>query len=483
MSKVPKNRKTELETLLLQHLEKYFRLTTLGETDDVFGELKNFSIVQKDSTKYYEASSFHIHYKSKMVQTFNERPQLQDMHPIVNKKFSSNSFNSFIKEFDALKISTPTGERSVKEKLINCLEGVLYDDVAEKNYWRVNSEWYEVSPKYSFEVYAEYVRVLKASLLRKDQCSLKHLWPLKADRVCPDKTGVPRKKYEFNLKVYRQNRFEMEGIYNQLYSDDPLFVVTDNKVAPFGVEICDLFEFIPNPVDKSTLHLHHVKKAMGADGYRVAICQILCSAYLLRDCFIREDPSDDSAAFKFFSFIKDNRKPTMPIYVSYKEFLDQLQKATFVFSPVFECGDRELDGHYSALLKYDFSDIEDEIDVPYRACLEKELKAFLLASEYIYASDGVFTPKWFDACSVVYDKGFLVKNDRGRHVDPFPGKRVSNMEPKQLRRILKDKYYRTVDGLAVKQIIVHCAAVLKALGFGFKICQIEGEGDDLLCDD
>lgn len=81
--------------------------------------------------------------------------------------------------------------------------------------------------------------------------------------------------------------------------------------------------------------------------------------------------------------------------------------------------------------------------------------------------------KWFEACSVKSDKGFAREKDaKGHSFDPFPGKQA-------VRKILKEKYYQTVDALAIKQLIVNMCEELTQMGFGFKICQIKGEEDKL----
>lgn len=483
LSKVSKGRKLELDKLLYTELDKFFRLTSPQQRDDLFGKLKDFIITQKDSTKYFEASKFNIHFHNKCLKTFDECPQLQDIHGIVSRKVANVSMTDFIKIFDGLKISIPpkTGERNVKVKLFNCLEGIFYDDDAEKNYWRVGNDWYEVSSKYSFDVYIAYARVLKVSLLRKKDCHLKMLWPLKSGRKLPDHEFENKKKFKIWLENYCSERFVPEGEYNKLYNGRYSFIVTDAKVAPHGVEISDLFQYIPNPTDKSKIYLYHVKKAHGADGYRVAICQILSSAYYLHDSF-KKVSSKDSPAYKLFEFIRDNRQNVKGIYEyeNYKEFLDHLRNATFVFSPLFESGERDLDKDYTALIKYDFSDFEEMIEpIELREFFRKELKTFLFDNEFIY-QDGEFTTKWFESCSVINDRGFHVPDKNGHYFDPFPGKQFGKLTQKRIRSILKEKYYKTVDGLSIKQLIVHMSEVLNFMGFGFKICQIEGEGDALL---
>lgn len=484
MCRVPNNRMAELDKLLLQQLHQFFQVVAGTKSEDAFRKLKDFSIVQSHNTKYFEARYYQVHYKGKPVKMFNENdgpPQLRNMHSIVNSKFWTKNFDSFVKGFDALQISIPatqTGERSVQEKLINCLEGVFYDDDKEKNYWRVGSHWYQVTGKYSSDVYAEYASIIRTSLLQKSDCSLNVLWPLIEGRKLPVRSCDRRK--------YKDSRFIYEGGYCKLYLKAPNFlIVTDNEVVIFGVEICDFFEFIPNPAgSRSTIHLHFVKKAFGADGYRSVFWQLLKSANYLFDSIIKGDASEDSASYKLFTFIQKNRKDQIPVYATYEEFLHYLRDATFVFSPLFASGERELDKVYMTLPKYDFSDFENYIDIAFREDLAIKLHSFLLGSEYIYESDGVFTQKWYDACSVINDRGFHIKNDAGFVYDPFPGKKISNMSGSQLRKILKAKYYyKSVDGLSVKQIIVRCSAELKCMGFGFKICQIEGEGDDLLGDD
>lgn len=481
MSKVPKNRKDELDRLLHNELQQFFGIT--NSNGGVFGKLKDFLITQKNSTKYFAATKFHLYHKTKIIQTFEESPNLQDIHHIVRKNVRSNCISGLIQKFSELKIAIPPkkGERSVKESLFNCLEGIFYDDATEMSYWRVGGDWYQVSSRYTFEVYAEYIRVLKASLIDRDASPLKLKWPLKSELDFPDKKSMNPKLYRIELKKYRETRFVTEGIYNKLYKDQPSFIVTDSDVAPYGVEICDLFQCVPNPEGKPTIYLYHVKKAFNADGYRVAICQILCSAYFLHDSFKRDETSRDSAAFKLFQYIQKNRDKSLGIYEfnDYKEFMEHLRNATFVFSPLFDTGERELDKDFMALIKYDFSDFEDEIEPQFRAGLEIALYSFLLKEEYILPG-GEFTAKWFETCSVGNDAGFYVCNETGSFIDPFPSREISNMDPKQLRRILKGKYYKIVDGLSIKQLIVHMSEVLHSMGFKLKICQIEGVVDDRL---
>ncbi len=166
----------------------------------MFGKLKHFFITQKDSTKYFEANEYRIYYKNKVVTTFHDRPQLHELHPIINKNFVSNGFSSFVK----ISTSLPQRreDRIFKEKF-SPVEGIFYDDHMEKNYWKVGSDWFEVSGKYSFDVYAEYVRVLEVSLLDKDECSLKFLWPLNKIREPPSEDANDnKKKVEFSKKEY-----------------------------------------------------------------------------------------------------------------------------------------------------------------------------------------------------------------------------------------------------------------------------------------
>lgn len=450
----------------------------MPQSDNVLGKLKNFMITQKHSTKYFEAADYIIYKNGKLLKKFKERPQLHELHTIVVKNYPSNSLASFRKRFMELKISStspPGDENTIREKLFNCLEGVFYDELTEKNYWRVSSSWYQVTGKYSFDIYAEYIRVLKKSLLGKTESSLTHLWPLRGNREKPANDQTNKKGFELTLQRYRQGRFVKEGEYNLLYQEVPYFTVTDCIVAPFGIEICDLFQFVPNSDGKFTINLYHVKKAFGADGYRVAICQILSCAYYLHDSFTRKG-STDSAAYKLFLCVEKHQKDKMPLK-NYDEFLEQLRSATIIFCPLFESGNRELDTEYMSRIKYDFSDIEDSIDPEFREDLKTELESFLLNSKYIYP-DKDFTQKWYDACAVTRDQGFFVRNDRGFAVDPFPKR--PNLNSKQLRRILKEKYYKTVNGLGTKQLIVHMSEVLNYLGFGFQICQIEGAGDEFL---
>lgn len=474
MSKVSKNRKTELDNLLLEELEQFFRLTTNSRCDNVSGKLKHFMITTKDSTENNEATKFTITYKRKLKKKFDQRPQLYELHTLVNKNFSKNSLRRFTNCFKALIISTklPSGD-GISEKIWNCLEGVFYDETTRRNYWRVGNNWYQVTGKYSFDVYAEYIRVLKKSLLEKQDCSLTHLWPLKDDRIKPINDQTNRKGSEFTQKKYREERFVREGEYNALYKKEKYFTVIDCYVAPKGVEIGDLYQCVPNANGKYTIYLYHVKKVFNADGYRVAVRQILDSVYYLRDSFIRKG-SDDSAAHKLFLHIERHQEEA--IFTDYDEFLEQLKNAVIVFSPLFESGNRDLDIEYMSRLKYDFSDFEDSIELEYREDLKTELESFLLEFEYIYP-DKDFTQKWYDACAVTRDKGFLVRHDRGFH-DPFPSRR--NLSSKQLRQILKQKYYKTVEGLATKQQVVQMAEELSSMGFGFKICQIEGAGDEFL---
>ncbi|KAG4068237.1 hypothetical protein HA402_007757 [Bradysia odoriphaga] len=442
LSKVPKNRKVQLDNMFQQELHTFFRLRAGSKSDEAMDKLKDFSIVQSCNKKYFQAKHFYILFNRKVVQIFSKRPQLNDLRDIVNSKIFAKDLDNFKKGLESIEISVPakqTGEKHAKEKLINCLEGVFYDDDMERNYWRVKGEWYQVTGKYSLDIYSEYIRILKTCLLDKVDCSLKELWP----------------KIEVKSKI----EFIFEGDYCKLYDNAPNFIVCDSNDLK-GVEICDLVEFIT--IGKSTMRLHFVKKAFGADGYRVAFFQILCAVRYLYDSIQKGDRSNDSAAFKLFTIINKNKKASTPQFATYKLFLDELQSATIVFSPLFESGNRKLDNDYMALLKYDFSDIEEHVDNGYRDGLETELKNFLVDSGYIYQSDGVFTEKWFDACAVINDRGFHVKNDRGHYFDPFPGKGISNMKPDKLRKILKKKYYKTVDGLSVKQAFVHCAEVLKA---------------------
>ncbi len=180
------------------------------------------------------------------------------------------------------------------------------------------------------------------------------------------------------------------------------------------------------------------------------------------DTFQKGDLSETSPAFKLFDSV--NKKTS--VYSDYKEFLADLRNAKYIFSPLFESGARDLDKDYKALLNYNLRDFEDESEPESRDNLKIELKSFLLSFEYIY-QDGKFTQKWYDACAVVRDRGFDVKNDRGRHVDPFPSSR--NLSSMQIRKILKRKYYKTVKGLSVKQLIVHLSEFLTSMGFGLKI--------------
>lgn len=364
-----------------------------------------------------------------------------------------DGINGVIKSFSAMKISI--GEKFKREFIFNCLEGVFYDDVTEKNYWRVGGHWYEVSCKYTFEVYTEYISVLKASLLNKDDCPLKINWPLKCDRNLPE---TKSDNFGNQLKIYNRTRFISEGEYNNLYNALPFFIVTDARVVPYGLEICDLFQYIPNPEKKCTIYLHHVKKAFGADGYRCAICQILSSAYSLHNALNCE--GEDSTAKKLFDFIQNNSHNSTGFkYANYKEFREQLRNATFVFSPLFDTGERELDKDRMALIKYDFSDFEEKIEPSFREGLKRELESFLLKEEFIHP-DGEFTAKWFDSCSVVNDRGFHVQNEMGFFFDPFPGEKYRKLKQKGLRKILKEKYYKTVDALSTKQLIVHMSDAL-----------------------
>lgn len=381
----------------------------------------------------------------------------------------------FIKSFEKLQISIkpPDGKRRVKKKLFNCLEGIFYDDVTKKDYWRVRDDWYEVSSKYCIEVSKEYFRVIRASLLNESDCYLSIKWPLKPDREIPQKKDVQPKIYRLNVNSYKQSRYVKEGDYCNLYETVPHVVVTDSRVIFYGIEICDFFQHITNLNGKSTIYLYHVKKAFGADGYRSVTCQILQSANLLYNAFNCEGGSTDSSTYKLFEFLQEKYQ-----YKNYKEFLTLLKNTTFVLSLLFASGSRELDKDM-ILTKYNFSDFEDQIDIAFRENLKNKLDSFMLNNEFIH-SDGEFTNKWFEACSVVNDRGFHIQNENGFFVDPFPGKKFSNLTPQALRKILKAKYFKTVNELSTKPLIVQTQNALKAMGFGFKICQIEGEKDTLL---
>lgn len=479
LSKVSGDRKEELNKLLTKELEQFFRMNST--TSSTYGKLQHFIVTQKNSTKYFEASEFRIHYKNKIVRTFDERPKLYDLHSIVNK----NRVKGIIESFNSMKISIPSegGEKVVQEKFFNCLEGILYDDVTDENYWRVSGEWYQVSVKYTVEVYTEYIRVLKSSLLDVAKYPLEISWPLIPDRVLPVKEGTNKKTFKNELEMYKTRRFIREGDYNNLYIDRPSFIVTDAKVVQCGIEISDLFQWVPNSSGSSTIYLYHVKKVFGADGYRSVICQILCSAHTLHNALNCAGGEKDSSARLLFDFIQDTQNKSPSIirkYANYAEFREQLRSATFVFSPIFETGERELDKDYMALTKYDFNDFGDEIEPSYRHGLNMELHKFLLKEKFIH-SDGEFTTKWFEACSVPDDVGFRhVRNEKGLLVDSFPGKEISNLKPKDLRKLLKRKYYKTVDALSTKLLIVQMSEALHNMGFGFKICQIEGEEDKKL---
>lgn len=78
---------------------------------------------------------------------------------------------------------------------------------------------------------------------------------------------------------------------------------------------------------------------------------------------------------------------------------------------------------------------------------------------------GEFTTKWVDSCSVANDRGFHhVRNGKGLLVDSFPGEKISNLKPKDLRQILKVKYNKTVDALSTKQLILHVSDVFHSMG-------------------
>lgn len=172
-----------------------------------------------------------------------------------------------------------------------------------------------------------------------------------------------------------KKRFVNEGVYCNLYENvSPSFIVTDARVAPNGIEICDLFQFVSSPGQKSTFYLHHIKKAFGADGYRVAICQILCSAYSLHNALCCEGCNKDSSAYKLFECVQHESVGI----VDYKEFREKLRNATFVLSPLFPSGERDLDKDNLTLVKYNFSDFEKSIEPKLREDLKKELEPFLL---------------------------------------------------------------------------------------------------------
>lgn len=105
LSKVSEDRKVELDNLLLKELNIFFRLAPSKES--TFGNMTDFLITQKNSTKYFEASKYQIHLKNNLVKTFDDNPKLHDLHDIVNK----NKINGIIEGFNAIKNFLPSRER------------------------------------------------------------------------------------------------------------------------------------------------------------------------------------------------------------------------------------------------------------------------------------------------------------------------------------------------------------------------------------
>lgn len=420
--------------------------------------------------------------------------QLDDLHRIVRQNVDLTD-ELFEDSFNNLFISdTPTpGKEPVKETLFNCLEGTFHDDLSEKDYWIIGDAWYESSSyKYSLEVYKEYIRIHNELLLDKADCCVNLKWPFKVYRTFPVEARNA-KEYKCKIELYKKHRFVDEGCYCALYKGHTSIIVTDSHVVPNGIEICDFFQHIPHPDGTSTVYLYHAKKAFGADGYRSVICQIRDSATFLYNSLYTDGGSKNSPASKLFDFVDVKvQNDSSGIYKckDFHEFRECLKNAVFVFCPLFASGERELDKlkDCEIVTKYNFSDIEGQIDIAFREKhqinlpfseklkLKNELYSFLLNSEYIYPNAD-FTTKWHDACSVRNDRGFHVKNEQGHLVDPFPN---GNLKPQGLLKILKAKYYQNVDGLAIKQELVSLWYELRAMGFSLQICQIEGENDPYL---
>lgn len=180
----------------MQELERFFGANIIfsTRTEAPIGNLKNFLITQKNSAKYFEASEFHIYQNQKFKKKLYERPKLDDIRAIVYNIRTTTPIKGGIKNIlKALRISITTkkGEKGLKEKFVDCLEGIFYEGEEEENYWRVGGRWYLVSRKYTFEIYKEYIKVLKTSLIDKENCPLRHTWPLLSTRIIPNqKIGV-----------------------------------------------------------------------------------------------------------------------------------------------------------------------------------------------------------------------------------------------------------------------------------------------------
>lgn len=463
--------KTRLNEELRSSLLRFLELTPSSKN-----EFMKFQIIVDDLTDYFKAVSFTVYHADEELQTYGQVPTIDDFHSL----YDSNTMS--VDDIE-IAINSSNGEHKRKRKLFDCLEGILYDDTTKKNYGRVGGEWYEDSSKYHIEIFRHYHKIKREAVMSKED-SLLIEWSLNPKRQFPSKGEMTSKEFNDKMESYKQKRYVEERIYIQSCKiHNPSLVITDSFIKPHGIEICDIFEHIRNPSGQSKIRLYFVKKVFGADGYRSVICQMKASANLLfNDVRFREDAN--SSVYKLYQFVKDKLNGSDK-FLDYKEFCDRLKNAVFVLCPLFKSGKRDLDDDNPLHTQYNFHDIANEIHPYYRDGLKHHLLSFLLNDKYIHPS-GEFTTKWFETCAITNDKGFLLKRPvsdlRGEKfvfVDSFPGRDISNMEPRNLLKILKRKYYKKIDGLGTKELVVQLSHNLNFMEFDFKICQIEGVEDHL----
>ncbi len=396
-------------------------------------------------TSYYEV----FEGTTFLVKSSNDM-QLSKFHSILHRDFHPGK--QILKNLDNIFIFVYFGEQRVKKTLLNCLQGKFCDDSYKNDYWIVGGDWYEKSNDYAVEIFKQYHQVIRRSLRTKEDSHVYISWPYKPTNM---NTKLP---------------YIDERSYNDKYEAIPDFVVTDFRFIMYGVEICDLFQHIPNTNGKS-IYLYHVKKVFGPSAYRDVIGQIRTSATLLYNDLSSKGATVDSSAFKLFQFVQKNLAEDDK-YKDFDEFRLYLKDATYVLAPLFKSGQRDLDKDSAFRTTFDFNDIKNEIRPKFWDRLRIELLEFLSNHEFIN-SHKEFTTKWYETFAIPDDRRF------DAYVNSFPSKKVSGLEPHILLKILKRQYYKQIDGLAVKQLIVDIINdQLKKMNFRFMICQIEKSEND-----
>lgn len=101
MSKVSKNRKVELDALLLKELDEFFQITSPS-----VDRLKHFLITTKDSTKYFDPTTYEVYYRKETpIKTFDEHIQLDDIHSVVRQNVDMNKLVKSLDKRETVQLS------------------------------------------------------------------------------------------------------------------------------------------------------------------------------------------------------------------------------------------------------------------------------------------------------------------------------------------------------------------------------------------